>query len=163
MPPDGSGRRQGLTNSGDAQVTGRRRVMTWALMPLRRYAVFSGRSRRKEYWMFLLLFPASALDLFWDHRLARGNLRPRREPPFLACQPRHPGSVHSGRDAETARLGKVGVAPAALLHPTRRDRPLDHLDGQRRRRRREQVRPQPQDRGRLPAARNRASLTARRH
>jgi hypothetical protein len=56
MPPDGSGRRQGLTNSGDAQVTGRRRVMTWALMPLKRYAVFSGRSRRKEYWMFLLLF-----------------------------------------------------------------------------------------------------------
>ena len=25
------------------------------LMPLRRYAEFSGRSRRKEYWMFVLL------------------------------------------------------------------------------------------------------------
>jgi uncharacterized membrane protein YhaH (DUF805 family) len=28
--------------------------MTWALMPLQKYAVFSGRSRRKEYWMFVL-------------------------------------------------------------------------------------------------------------
>ena len=29
--------------------------MHWMLMPLRRYAEFSGRSRRKEYWMFFLL------------------------------------------------------------------------------------------------------------
>jgi len=29
--------------------------MHWMLMPLRRYADFSGRSRRKEYWMFWLL------------------------------------------------------------------------------------------------------------
>lgn len=28
--------------------------MTWALMPLQKYAVFPGRSRRKEYWMFFL-------------------------------------------------------------------------------------------------------------
>lgn len=28
--------------------------MHWMLMPLRRYAEFSGRSRRKEYWMFAL-------------------------------------------------------------------------------------------------------------
>ena len=28
--------------------------MEWMLMPLRRYAEFSGRSRRKEYWMFAL-------------------------------------------------------------------------------------------------------------
>ena len=28
--------------------------MEWMLMPLRRYADFSGRSRRKEYWMFML-------------------------------------------------------------------------------------------------------------
>jgi uncharacterized membrane protein YhaH (DUF805 family) len=28
--------------------------MQWMLMPLRRYADFSGRSRRKEYWMFIL-------------------------------------------------------------------------------------------------------------
>jgi len=29
--------------------------MDWMLMPLRRYAEFSGRSRRREYWMFALL------------------------------------------------------------------------------------------------------------
>jgi uncharacterized membrane protein YhaH (DUF805 family) len=28
--------------------------MEWMLMPLKRYAEFSGRSRRKEYWMFTL-------------------------------------------------------------------------------------------------------------
>lgn len=28
--------------------------MDWMLMPLRRYADFSGRSQRKEYWMFVL-------------------------------------------------------------------------------------------------------------
>lgn len=29
--------------------------MEWMLMPLKRYAQFSGRSRRKEFWMFFLL------------------------------------------------------------------------------------------------------------
>ena len=29
-------------------------IMEWMLMPLKRYAEFSGRSRRKEYWMFAL-------------------------------------------------------------------------------------------------------------
>jgi uncharacterized membrane protein YhaH (DUF805 family) len=29
--------------------------MEWMLMPLKRYAEFSGRSRRKEFWMFQLL------------------------------------------------------------------------------------------------------------
>lgn len=40
--------------------------MEWMLMPLKRYADFSGRSRRKEYWMFVLLqilvlFPLMAI------------------------------------------------------------------------------------------------------
>lgn len=29
--------------------------MNWMLLPYRRYAEFSGRSRRKEYWLFALL------------------------------------------------------------------------------------------------------------
>lgn len=29
--------------------------MEWMLMPLKRYADFSGRSRRQEFWMFALL------------------------------------------------------------------------------------------------------------
>ena len=35
--------------------------MEWMLMPLRRYAEFSGRSRRKEYWMYVLLLVIVAL------------------------------------------------------------------------------------------------------
>lgn len=31
-------------------------MMEWMLMPYKRYFDFSGRSRRKEYWMFVLLF-----------------------------------------------------------------------------------------------------------
>ena len=30
--------------------------MNWMLLPYRRYAEFAGRSRRREYWMFVLLF-----------------------------------------------------------------------------------------------------------
>lgn len=29
-------------------------MLEWALLPLKRYADFSGRSRRKEYWSFVL-------------------------------------------------------------------------------------------------------------
>ncbi|RPF72093.1 DUF805 domain-containing protein [Aurantiacibacter spongiae] len=29
--------------------------MNWMILPLKRYAEFTGRSRRKEYWMFVLL------------------------------------------------------------------------------------------------------------
>lgn len=31
-------------------------ALNWMLMPYRRYAEFSGRSRRKEYWMFALFY-----------------------------------------------------------------------------------------------------------
>ena len=30
--------------------------MNWMLLPYRRYAEFSGRSRRREYWMFVLFY-----------------------------------------------------------------------------------------------------------
>ena len=30
-------------------------MLEWMIMPLKRYAEFSGRSRRKEYWSFVLL------------------------------------------------------------------------------------------------------------
>jgi uncharacterized membrane protein YhaH (DUF805 family) len=37
-------------------------TMEWMLLPLKRYADFSGRSRRKEYWMFVLgIFIAAIL------------------------------------------------------------------------------------------------------
>jgi uncharacterized membrane protein YhaH (DUF805 family) len=31
-------------------------MLEWMLMPYKRYADFSGRSRRKEFWMFVLLW-----------------------------------------------------------------------------------------------------------
>ena len=37
--------------------------MEWMLMPLKRYADFSGRSRRKEYWMFVLFMIIAAVVL----------------------------------------------------------------------------------------------------
>lgn len=40
--------------------------MNWYLMALKKYAVFSGRSRRKEYWMFCLfsfIFAIAAMIL----------------------------------------------------------------------------------------------------
>lgn len=38
--------------------------MEWMLMPLKRYADFSGRSRRKEFWMFTLLQAIVYVALF---------------------------------------------------------------------------------------------------
>ena len=32
--------------------------MEWATLPLKKYAQFSGRSRRKEYWSYVLLYIA---------------------------------------------------------------------------------------------------------
>ncbi len=37
--------------------------MEWATLPLKRYAEFTGRSRRKEYWMFFLLILVVAVVL----------------------------------------------------------------------------------------------------
>ena len=38
-------------------------MLDWALLPLKRYADFSGRSRRKEYWFFALLVFVVAIVL----------------------------------------------------------------------------------------------------
>jgi len=46
-PPQPSGREERTSRK-------RRKTMQWYLMVLKRYAEFSGRSRRTEYWMFAL-------------------------------------------------------------------------------------------------------------
>jgi uncharacterized membrane protein YhaH (DUF805 family) len=43
--------------------------MEWMFMPLRRYAEFSGRSRRMEYWMFAL-FQFLLFFVFWALMIA---------------------------------------------------------------------------------------------
>ena len=54
-------RQQAVTRSGTAFLTWdrstnqeRRTAMDWYLTALKKYAVFSGRARRKEYWLFML-------------------------------------------------------------------------------------------------------------
>lgn len=47
--------------------------MEWMLMPLKRYAEFSGRSRRMEYWMFFLFTLIASLVLgFVDGMIGMG-------------------------------------------------------------------------------------------
>jgi uncharacterized membrane protein YhaH (DUF805 family) len=40
-----------------------RLAMEWMLLPLKRYAQFSGRSRRKEYWMYTLFIILAGIVL----------------------------------------------------------------------------------------------------
>jgi uncharacterized membrane protein YhaH (DUF805 family) len=61
-------------------------TMDWMLMPFRRYAEFSGRSRRKEYWMFALLIAILYTLLF-----------------ILVG-----AGIFGGTDAETGELGLFG-------------------------------------------------------
>ena len=51
--------------------------MEWMLLPLMRYADFEGRSRRKEYWMFVLL---NALVIAFIAALVAVDIGPAEEP-----------------------------------------------------------------------------------
>ena len=48
--------------------------MSWYLLVLKKYAVFSGRARRKEYWYFILFnaiigIVLSLIDMLWGYPL----------------------------------------------------------------------------------------------
>jgi uncharacterized membrane protein YhaH (DUF805 family) len=59
--------------------------MDWMLMPLRRYADFSGRSCRKEYWMFVLFQLMLYLGLFlFAALLGAMTSSPGEKDPFFA-------------------------------------------------------------------------------
>jgi uncharacterized membrane protein YhaH (DUF805 family) len=45
------------------------KAMEWMLMPLRRYADFQGRSRRKEYWFFYLFTILVWLPIYLLYRI----------------------------------------------------------------------------------------------
>jgi uncharacterized membrane protein YhaH (DUF805 family) len=47
--------------------------MGWMFMPLRRFADFSGRSRRKEYWLFQLLIVGLSMIIWGYGSLAPAN------------------------------------------------------------------------------------------
>ena len=57
--------------------------MRWMLMPLQRYADFSGRSRRKEYWMFILLLLIVGIAL----ALVTGGFGSMMDPMHVAEDP----------------------------------------------------------------------------
>lgn len=55
--------------------------MEWMILPYRRYADFSGRSRRREYWLFQLFFWVSLIVIMiasfgLDDAMGRGSTEP---------------------------------------------------------------------------------------
>ena len=63
--------------------------MDWMLMPLKRYADFNGRSRRKEFWMFTLLNVIVTMVLY--------------------------GLIIAGLDFETGQPGALSMVGGGLL------------------------------------------------
>ena len=65
--------------------------MEWMLMPLRRYAEFSGRSRRMEYWMFTLFIVIVMAVL--GALMAAGGLLAVMEAESAGATPEPPGPL----------------------------------------------------------------------
>lgn len=65
--------------------------MDWMILPLKRYADFDGRSRRKEYWMFTLLsvivyavcLAVMLAGMPWSDMAAANSGQQMNEPPGL--------------------------------------------------------------------------------
>jgi uncharacterized membrane protein YhaH (DUF805 family) len=58
--------------------------MSWYLGVLRKYAVFHGRARRKEYWLFFLgNFIVSSILVAIDSRLERAGIERRADLAYL--------------------------------------------------------------------------------
>ena len=62
--------------------------MEWMLMPLKRYAQFSGRSRRKEYWMFILFVIIVSVLIGIVEGIGAEHIGGWKWPPFLDFQRR---------------------------------------------------------------------------
>jgi len=78
-------------------------MMEWMLMPLKRYADFSGRSRRKEYWMFAL-FNFLVMVVLGMIAVLLGGFEP------------DPSGEPSG--GSLAFLGLIGIYGLAVLVPS---------------------------------------------
>lgn len=83
--------------------------MEWMLMPLRRYAEFSGRSRRKEYWMFSL-FIVLVMAVFGAVMFA-GGLPAMMEAQETGVQPEAPGVLF------WLGAGLLGLFALAIIIP----------------------------------------------
>jgi uncharacterized membrane protein YhaH (DUF805 family) len=84
-------------------------MLEWMLLPLKRYADFSGRSRRKEYWMFMLLNFVIYLVLL-SFMLAGGfSLAAMGDP---AAVPQAPGALF------WVGAGLLGIWGLAIMIPS---------------------------------------------
>ncbi len=68
--------------------------MEWMILPYKRYADFSGRSRRKEYWMFAMFYAAVFLVLMFSALFS---------------------SFPIPEDSPTQEIGSVGITLFVLL------------------------------------------------
>ena len=92
-----------------------RKATEWMLLPLRRYAEFSGRSPRAEYWWFFLFsilisIPAGIIDAIIGSQIAGGLLSLGLFLPSLAVGVRR---LH-----DLDRTGWWILAPLAVVVPT---------------------------------------------
>jgi uncharacterized membrane protein YhaH (DUF805 family) len=85
--------------------------MEWMLLPLKRYADFSGRSRRMEYWMFALATAIFFTVVSVVFGLMLGG--------FAAASPSVDGTVNAGLlGGSLLMLGLFLVLALTLLVPT---------------------------------------------
>jgi uncharacterized membrane protein YhaH (DUF805 family) len=80
--------------------------MEWMLMPYRRYAEFSGRSRRKEYWMFYLLVVIVYVILSIIMSMGAPTIDP------------YTGEISGGGALYTIGLGLLGVFALGSFIPS---------------------------------------------
>lgn len=97
--------------------------MEWALRPLRKYAVFSGRARPKEYWLFWLFCVVTIVVLsFVDSALGLGGMSERYArmgPTGFAWGVQNRGGLLTGLFALGILIPSLAVA-VRRLHDTDR-------------------------------------------
>ena len=85
-------------------------MLQWALLPFKRYAEFSGRSRRMEYWSFMLLNFVVYLVLGGLMVAGGFSLQALSDP--MAAQTMQPGGLFY------AGAGLLGLYALAILVPS---------------------------------------------
>jgi uncharacterized membrane protein YhaH (DUF805 family) len=86
-------------------------MLDWMIMPLKRYADFSGRSRRKEYWSFALL-------LFIVYIIVVGLLMATGLPIGAMMHPETAGAVQPPGALFYLILGIAGLGMLAIIVPS---------------------------------------------